>query len=142
LDGICRPSLLLPYRASIKKPVNNVDWENRAQFVGLAAQMMRRILVNYAVAHRADKRGGNVQNISLEEIIHVFSVQKIDLINLDEALIRLQNLDVQKAQIVELKFFGGMKINEISKALNISTATVEREWNFARAWLKRELLQT
>lgn len=120
----------------------NVDWKNRAQFVGLAAQMMRRILVNYAVSHQAEKRGGDTRHISLEEIINVFSAQQINLIDLDEALLRLQTNDEQKAKIVELKFFGGMTIDEISQMIGVSTATIEREWNFARAWLKRELSKT
>lgn len=121
----------------------NADWKNRSQFIGLAAQMMRRILVNHAIAHRAGKRGGeNGQIIPLDEVINVFAAQKIDLVNLNEALERLHDLDEQKAKIVELKFFGGMTIDEISHTINVSTATVEREWHFSRAWLKRELSQT
>jgi RNA polymerase sigma factor (TIGR02999 family) len=112
-----------------------VDWQNRAQFVGLAAVMMRRILVNHARDRVAAKRGGVQERISLSVALDVFSRPAVDVLALHEALERLSALDARKVQIVELKFFGGMTTAEIAKVLAISTATVEREWHFARAWL-------
>ena len=112
-----------------------VDWRNRAQFFGLAANMMRRILVNHAEAKRAEKRGGRNQQVSLEDVTIAFGDDTLDLLALDEGLRRLEAFDKLKTQIVELKFFGGLTISEIAEVAKISTATVEREWMFARGWL-------
>jgi RNA polymerase sigma factor (TIGR02999 family) len=117
----------------------SVDWRNRAQFYGLAAQMMRRILVNHAESRRAEKRGGGAQKVSLDDVTIFFNEQNLDLLALDEALKRLAEFDEDKAQIVEMKFFGGMTIPEIAEITNRSTATVEREWAFARGWLFKML---
>jgi len=118
-----------------------VDWRNRAQFFGLAASMMRRILVNHAESKRAQKRGGGVENAQLDEVAVVFDNDVVDLIALDEVLGRLEKLDKLKSDVVELKFFGGLTIDEIAEVTKTSTATVEREWAFARCWLYKALTE-
>ena len=112
-----------------------VDWRNRAQFFGLAAGMMRRILVNHARDRRAAKRGGDAERVSLSLVDTPSGGHDVDIIALEDALHRLVALDPRKAQVVELKFFGGLTTEEIAEVLQISGATVEREWSFARAWL-------
>jgi RNA polymerase sigma factor (TIGR02999 family) len=112
-----------------------VDWRNRAQFLGLAASMMRRILVNHARDRSARKRGGNPERVSLSLVESPSGGPEGELIALEDALQRLAGLDQRKGRVVELKFFGGLTIDEIAEVLGISAATVEREWAFARAWL-------
>ena len=119
----------------------HVDWRNRAQFFGLAASMMRRILVNHAEAKRAQKRGGGVEKVSLEEVVVAFDDDVLDLLELNEVMLQLEQIDKQKSEIVELKFFGGLTIDEIAAVTNTSTATVEREWAFARGWLCKALTE-
>jgi len=118
-----------------------VDWRNRAQFFGLAANMMRRILVNHAESKRAQKRGGGFEKVSLDEVAVVFDNDVLDLLALDEVLGRLEKLDKLKSDVVELKFFGGLTIVEIAEVTRTSTATVEREWAFARGWLYKALTE-
>ena len=112
-----------------------VDWRNRAQFLGVAASMMRRILVNHARDRAARKRGGNPERVSLSLVESPSGRPDVELIALEDALQRLTALDERKSRVVELKFFGGLTIDEIAEVLGISAATVEREWAFARAWL-------
>lgn len=112
-----------------------VDWRNRAQFVALAAVMMRRILVNHARDRSAAKRGGQVERVPLTDVADALAVPQVDVIAIHEALDRLHELDARKSRIVELKFFGGLTTDEISEVMEISAATIEREWSFARAWL-------
>jgi RNA polymerase sigma-70 factor (ECF subfamily) len=112
-----------------------VDWRNRAQFLGLAASMMRRILVNHARDRTARKRGGNPERVSLSLVESPSGRPDVELIALEDALQKLAGLDQRKGRVVELKFFGGLTIDEIAEVLGISAATVEREWAFARAWL-------
>lgn len=112
-----------------------VDWRNRAQFLGVAASMMRRILVNHARDRAARKRGGGAQQVSLSLVESPSGRPEVELIALEEALERLTALDERKSRVVELKFFGGLRIEEIAEVLGVSGATVEREWAFARAWL-------
>jgi RNA polymerase sigma factor (TIGR02999 family) len=112
-----------------------VDWRNRAQFLGLAANMMRRILVNHARDRAARKRGGGPQQVSLSLVESPSGRPDVELIALEDALERLAALDERKSRVVELKFFGGLTIEEIAEVLQVSGATVEREWAFARAWL-------
>ena len=120
---------------------HSVDWRNRAQFYGLAAQMMRRILVNYAEKRRAEKRGSGGEKVSLDETIAITDELNLDLLALDEALDLLAELDKEKAELVEMKFFGGMTIQEIAEVKGKSTATIEREWAFARGWLLKTLTE-
>jgi len=116
-----------------------VDWSNRAQFIGLAAVMMRRILVNHARDRIAAKRGGSAERVPLTIVAELIGAPEVDLLGLDEALDRLAALDGRKSQIVELKFFGGLTMDEIAATLGVSRATVERDWTFARAWLYRAI---
>ena len=118
-----------------------VDWRNRAQFFGLAANMMRRILVNHAEAKRAQKRGGRIERVALDEVAVGSGEDALDLLALEEVLLRLEQLDKLKSEIVELKFFGGLTIAEIAEVTDTSTATVEREWAFARGWLYNALTE-
>jgi RNA polymerase sigma factor (TIGR02999 family) len=117
---------------------NRVRWQNRAQFFGLAARMMRRILIDHARARGNRKRGGGWRQISLAESI-IAGDTNTDVLALDEALNNLAKLDSRKAQVVELRFFGGLSLNETAEALEISPDTVGRDWDAARAWLWREL---
>ena len=116
-----------------------VDWSNRAQFIGLAAVMMRRILVNHARDRIAAKRGGSAERVPLTIVAEQIGAPEVDLLGLDEALDRLAELDGRKSQIVELKFFGGLTMDEIAATVGVSRATVERDWTYARAWLYREV---
>ena len=118
----------------------NVSWESRTHFFGIAAQLMRRVLLDYARKKHREKRGGGRDDIPLEESVMIQAGKfNLDLLALDEALTRLAELDEQQARIVELKFFGDLTIEETAQALDISTATVKRDWNAARAWLHHEL---
>lgn len=118
---------------------HSVSWQNRAHFFGIASQMMRRILVNHAIARAAEKRGGGAEKLSLDEAVSFSNQREIDLIALDEALKELECLDPQQTRIVELRFFGGLSIDETAQALRISPATVKRDWSTARLWLRRKL---
>jgi RNA polymerase sigma factor (TIGR02999 family) len=117
----------------------SVNWQNRAQFFGIAAQMMRRILINYAKDRQAKKRQGYAIRVSLDEAVNFFEKAEVDLAALDEALNELAALDPQQAQIVELRFFGGLTIDEVSEVVEISPATTKREWDSAKLWLRRRL---
>lgn len=116
----------------------NVAWENRAHFFNVAAQVMRNIIVDHARRHRAEKRGGG-QKVSLDEALSFSSERNIDLVELDEALTKLAELDAQQSRIVELRFFGGLKIEEVASVLSISDTTVSREWLKAKLWLRSQL---
>lgn len=116
----------------------SAPWRNRAHFFGIAAQMMRRILVDHARAHLYAKRGGGAEQVSLSEADGLASGAE-ELVALNDALASLSEIDSRQGKIVELKFFAGMTIDEIAEVTGISTATVEREWRSARAWLSGEL---
>lgn len=115
------------------------NWQNRAQFFAIAAQMMRRVLVDHARSRHAGKRGGSAIHVTLEEATAPAEEPGVDLIELDEALTRLAALDPQQARVVELRYFTGLGIEETAQVLGVSPATVKREWTIARAWLRREL---
>jgi RNA polymerase sigma factor (TIGR02999 family) len=118
----------------------NAKWQNRAHFFGISAQLMRRILVDHARQHRAVKRGGSEQQrISITSAEKLVEQPEVDLLALNEALEELARMDEQQSRIVELKFFGGLAIEEIAEVLGIGHATVERDWKLARAWLRRQL---
>jgi RNA polymerase sigma-70 factor, ECF subfamily len=116
-----------------------VRWKNREQFMGIAAQLMRRILVDYSRGHDAKKRGNDFEKVFLEEAEVVSKGKTADVIQLDEALTRLAEFDPQQAQLVELRFFGGLSIEEAAGVLGVSSTTVKRNWNLSKAWLAREL---
>ena len=118
----------------------NVEWQNRLHFFAIASQAMRRILVDYARAKHAAKRGGDNIRVSLTDAMNVASqTEDIDLIALDEALTRLEKVDTQQARVVELRYFSGLSLEDTADALKISRATAARDWNVAKAWLHREL---
>ena len=119
-----------------------VRWQNRAHFFGIAAQAMRRILVDHARAHAAGKRGDGVRKLPLEEAIVIGGAVDIDLLALDEALTRLAAIDPQQSRVVELRFFGGLTLEETAEVMHISPATVGREWRMAKAWLFAEIGRT
>jgi RNA polymerase sigma factor (TIGR02999 family) len=114
-------------------------WQNRAHFFGIAAQAMRRILVDHARAHSADKRGGEFRKVALDEAHEIGHTVDVDLLALDEALTRLATMDAQQSRIVELRFFGGLTTDETAEVMHISPATIGREWRMAKAWLAAEL---
>ncbi|MEP6704468.1 MAG: sigma-70 family RNA polymerase sigma factor [Acidobacteriota bacterium] len=117
-----------------------VNWQNRAHFFGIAAQAMRRILVDHARSRHRDKRGGDAENLPIEASEFATSGEgSVDLISLDEALTRLAHLDERQSRIVELRFFSGMSVEETAEALGVSQATVKNEWRTAKAWLFQEL---
>lgn len=116
----------------------NVTWQNRAHFFAVAAQVMRRILVDHARGKRADKRNFG-QKIALDDAISLPHEKEIELLRLEEALQTLEKLDTRQAKIVEMRFFGGLSIEETAHVLNVSETTVKREWTFAKAWFQREL---
>ena len=115
----------------------SVSWQSRAQFFSVAAEVMRKVLIDHARAKGAQKRSG--QKIVLDDAISLPQHQEIDLIALDEALLSLEKLDPRQAKIVEMRFFGGLSIEETAYVLKVSEATVRREWTFAKAWFQREL---
>jgi RNA polymerase sigma factor (TIGR02999 family) len=114
-------------------------WENRAHFFGIAARLMRQILVDHAKSRQAAKRGGGQYRLSLSKVDRLTSRPDVDLIALDEALGRLEVLDPQKSRIVELRYFGGLGIEETAEVMGISPAKVKRDWKMARAWLRCEI---
>lgn len=116
-----------------------VDWQNRAHFFGVAAQLMRRILVDHARRHQAEKRGGFRQKLTLDEAVDYSQTRDVDLVKLDDALTALAKFDARQSRIVELRFFGGLTIEETAEALGISPATVKVDWSMAKAWLRREI---
>lgn len=133
----------------------SVDWQSRAHFIGLASKLMRRVLVDYARARLADKRGGGAGVLSLDEMAapeadeapdttptalqHLDAHTQEEVSAIDQALQRLEQIDARQAQIVEMRYFGGLTVEQAAEAIGISEATVKREWTLARAWLRREL---
>lgn len=115
------------------------QWEGRTHFFAVAAQLMRQILIDYARRHRAAKRGGNAGKVSLEETAILSAERDVDVLALDEALRELAKIDARQSRVVELRFFAGLSLEEISQALEIAPATVERDWIAARAWLHRQI---
>lgn len=120
---------------------NEIEWQDRQHFLAIASTVMRRIIIDYARHRKRDKRGGNNENLPLEEARYILSKgsSKIDLIALDEALNNLAAFDERQAKIVELKYFGDMSLDEIAEILDISKTTVKRDWNIAKAWLRKQL---
>jgi RNA polymerase sigma-70 factor (ECF subfamily) len=115
------------------------EWQNRAHFFAVAAQLMRQILVDHARAYRSDKRGGGVCNLTLDVADQDSPQIDIDIVALDDALKTLSAMDPQQGKVVELKFFGGLSIEDTAEVLGVSSSTVKRDWVTARAWLHREL---
>ncbi len=121
---------------------NRVQWRNRAHFFGVASQVMRRILLDHARRHQADKRGGGVASMAVTALIEVGESRDLDLIRLDDALTTLAELDPRQSRIVELRFFGGLSVEETAEVLGVSVATVMREWKIAKLWLFTQMQPT
>lgn len=119
--------------------VQRVNWRNRTHFLAMAARLMRRVLVDAARAKQADKRGGDPLRVTLDEALFPGQARAIELVKLDDALASLAALAGRKAQVVELRFFSGLTLEETAEALGVSTKTVMRDWEFAKAWLQREM---
>lgn len=117
---------------------SNAKWENRAHFFGVSAQLMRRILIDFA-RRRPRNEGGEVRHVSLDDALMLSRERSVDLVALDDALTALADLDPRKVRVVELRFFGGLSVEETAEALGVSAVTVMREWNKAKSWLYREL---
>jgi RNA polymerase sigma-70 factor, ECF subfamily len=117
----------------------SIDWQNRAHFYAICARLMRRILVDFARSRNYQKREGKFAHIQLEEAATVSAVVGSELLAVDEALIQLAGVDTRKSEIVEMRFFGGLTVEEIAVALEVSSETVMRDWKLAKAWLLREL---
>ena len=117
----------------------NVRWQNRAHFFGIAARLMRQILVDHARKHHAAKRGGMDVKLQLEEAMIISEGRDVNLVALDEALTRLATIDPRKGRIVELRYFGGLTMQETAEVLGVSLATAKHDWSMARAWLRREI---
>ena len=118
---------------------NRIDWQNRSHFFAIASRVMRNILVNYAVKRKAEKRGGDNEKVTLGEYHVAIELNLEDIISVDHALSKLEELDERQAKVVECRFFGGLTIEETAETLGISEPTVSRDWKMARAWLNREL---
>lgn len=117
----------------------NVHWQNRAHFFGIAAQMMRRILVDYARTRTSEKRGAGTPALSLDEGLIVSDERSAEVVAVHEALEQLSQIDPRKEQIVELRFFAGLSVDETAEVLGVSPGTVMRDWTLAKAWLRREM---
>ena len=118
----------------------DVKWQNRSHFFAIAAQAMRRILVDYARERKREKRGGAAENLPIEEALTIVSQEKsVDLVALDEALNKLSRFDQRQAKVVELRYFSGLSIDETAEVLGVSNVTIRRDWNMAKAWLHQEI---
>ncbi|MEO6723826.1 MAG: sigma-70 family RNA polymerase sigma factor [Blastocatellia bacterium] len=132
-------SAALVNEAFLRLVDQRVEWRNRAHFFGIAAQLMRRILVDYARSRQNEKHGGDHLHLELDEALDEAAARDTDLVALDDALNSLAALDPQQSRVIELRYFGGLTIEETAEVLGVSDTTVEREWRLARAWLLREL---
>ena len=141
-DHTLQPTALV-HEAYLKLiDISHVNWQDRAHFFAAASQMMRHILVDHARARAADKRGGDVERVELDEAISLADrggEKNVDLLALDDALDRLAEFDAQQSRLVELRFFGGLTIEETAHVLGVSPATVKREWTLAKTWLYRRM---
>lgn len=119
--------------------LKQIQWQNRAHFFAMAARLMRRILVDFARSRRYQKRGGGAKQVSFTEALEIAASQPADVVALDEALAALARVDERKSRVVELRFFGGLSIEETAEVLSVSRETVKRDWTFAKMWLLRHL---
>ena len=120
--------------------ISSVSWQDRAHFFAVASQTMRHVLVDHARSKNRDKRGGGAQKLSLDEAVSFSKNQEVDLLALDESMRELAVMDEQQSRIVELRFFGGLTVDETAVVLHISPATVKREWRIAKAWLHNRMI--
>lgn len=139
LDHTLQPTALVHEAYLRLVDQSRVEWQNRAHFLGIAAQIMRRILIDHARMHTSEKRGGHKSRLSLDEASIMPEERAADLVALDDALKGLAATDARKSRVVELRFFGGLSVKETAAVLGVHTATVERDWVVAKAWLYREI---
>lgn len=137
-DHTLQPTALV-HEAYLRLIDQTVEWQNRAHFYGIAAQMMRRVLVNHARERAADKRGAEWRKISLENVENLGANQPLDVLALDEALQSLEKFDARKCRVVEMRFFCGLTEKEIAEVLKVTEKTIRRDWTMAKMWLHREL---
>jgi RNA polymerase sigma factor (TIGR02999 family) len=138
-DHTLQPTALVHEAYLHLRQQHSVDWNNHAQFLGVAARMMRRILVRHAEARNASKRRGVSVHVNLDDALDVFDENAVSPVDVNSALEELEQLDPRQAQIAELRFFGGLTVEETAEVVGISPATVKREWNVAKRWLERQL---
>ena len=129
----------LVHEAYLRLAGQGIQWQSRGHFFGIAARVMRRVLLDYAREHRAKKRGGAAARVTLDDGLLVTEDHLENVLILDESLMKLAAVDPQQSRLVELRFFAGMTVEETSEVMGISTATVKREWSHAKAWLHREM---
>jgi RNA polymerase sigma factor (TIGR02999 family) len=140
-DHTLQPTALVHESYLRLRSQHTVDWSDRLQFLSIASRMMRRILSDHADTRRAGKRGSGIPNLQLEAALDFYDNKAISIVAVDDALRRLQEMDARQAQLVELRFFGGLTIQETAEVMALSVATVKREWVTARKWLQREIAQ-
>lgn len=138
-QGHTLQSAALVHEAYLQLLGQEIDWQNRAHFLGVAAQAMRRVLVDYARSRNYQKRGGQVVRVEIDAAATVALNQAGELVALDDALQGLEKLDPRKSRVVELRYFGGLSVEETAEVLGVSVPTVVRDWNTAKAWLRREM---
>jgi RNA polymerase sigma-70 factor, ECF subfamily len=129
----------LVYNELHRLALKDVSWQNRAHFFAVSAQLMRRILVDYARSRRFSKRGGEWRHVPFNEAVAVFRDRRTDIVELDDALHALADIDPRKSRVVEMRFFGGLSVKETAEVLNVSPDTVLRDWRLAKVWLLRQL---
>jgi RNA polymerase sigma factor (TIGR02999 family) len=134
-----QPTALVNEAYLILVDISSVEWQDRAHFFAVSSNVMRRILVDHARAQATDKRGGSVQKVELDEAVSFSKEKQIDLLALNDALERLAELDERQSQIVEMRFFGGLSVEETAEVLKVSTRTIKREWAMAKAWLFQQM---
>ena len=137
-DHTLQPTALIN-EAYMRLAKGNLDWQNREHFIGVAAHVMRRVLVDYARAHRARRRGGDLRRVEFEEVLAISEERTEETLALDEALNRLTEVNPRQAKVVELRYFGGLSVEQIADVLAIGPRSVKRDWALARIWLFKEL---
>jgi RNA polymerase sigma-70 factor (ECF subfamily) len=137
-DHTLQPTALIN-EAYMRLASEDLDWQNREHFIGIAAHVMRRVLIDYARAHRAKMRGGELKRVELEDGLAISEERTDEMLALDEALSRLAEVSSRQAQVVELRYFGGLSMEQIGAALGIAPRSVKRDWALARIWLFKEL---
>ncbi|HEX7361999.1 MAG TPA: ECF-type sigma factor [Bryobacteraceae bacterium] len=141
-DHTLQPTALVHEAYLRLRGQKEIDWRNRAQFLAIAAQTMRRVLLDHAGQRRAQKRGAGAKRVSLTDSVGLTQAAQVDFIDIDNALTTLGDWDRRQARIIELRFFGGLTAEEVAEVLEVSPATVNREWATARLWLMRRLQET
>jgi RNA polymerase sigma factor (TIGR02999 family) len=137
-DHTLQPTALIN-EAYLRLAGDDVDWQNREHFIGVAANVMRRVLVDYARAHKAEMRGGGLKRVELDEGVAIAEGRSEEVLSLDEALTRLMELNSRQARVVELRYFGGLSVEQIASILGVAPRSVKRDWALARIWLFNQL---